>query len=249
MALNERVFEVVAARSGVAGPQAGTLETLRELQDVPVLSETLLRVELMVRERSVDLREISTVVLSDLGATLQIMRLAGREDAFEDGRVPRIEDCISGLGVQACLEAIARRPLKPSTRPPAVIDTWAHARIIAENCKFLAEETSSFLVNPDEAYLVGLFHELGTLPAILGWNRSFAVPADPAVAGLRMAQAWSLPACVAEYFSELRSHAAGHRWSAVVEQAHPDAQYAPSTAAPGDHRPMQTRSAVSLQLA
>lgn len=249
MALNERVFEVVAARSGATAVQASTLEAFQELPDVPVLSETLLRVELMVRERAVDLSEISQVVLSDLGAVLQIMRLAGGEDSFEDGRVPRIEDCISGLGVQACLEAIARRPLKPSTRPPAMIDMWAHARIIAENCKFLAEETSSFLVNPEEAYLVGLFHDLGTLPAILGWNRSFAVPADPAVAGLRMAQAWSLPSCVVEYFSEFRSHAAGRRWSAIVEQAHPDAQYAVSACAAGDHLPMQVRPAASLQLA
>jgi hypothetical protein len=248
MVLNERVFEFVPARNGLPTLQASSPDSLRELPDVPVLSETLLRMELVVRGRSVDLSEISQVVLSDIGATLQIMRLVAREDAFENDRVPRIEDCISGLGVQACLDAMSRRPLKRSTRPPAVIEAWTHARIVAENCRYLAAETSGS-ASPDEAYLVGLFHDLGRLPVILGWNRTFALPIDPVLVGLRVAEAWSLPECVVTYFSELRSPAHGHRWAEIVEQAHAGVQYFVPAHAPVDHIPVQLQARASLQLA
>jgi HD-like signal output (HDOD) protein len=245
--LNERIFDFVSARNGLS-TQPGAPDSLRELPHVPVFSETLLRMELAIRSRSVDLTEISRLVLSDPGAALQIMRLAAREDACEDNRVPRIEDCISGLGVHACLDAMSRAPLKWSTRPPAVIETWMHARIIAENCRFLAEETS-VSVNPEDAYLVGLLHDLGAFPVLLGWSRTFALPADPALAGLYLARAWSLPQCVGAYFFELWSHTSNHGWSAIVEQAHPDAQYSLSACVLGHDVAMQVHSGASLQLA
>ncbi len=66
------------------------LDLVREFPDVPVLSETLLLMELKIRDRAVDLTEISHLVLSDLGAVLQIMRLAGREDGSAESR-PRAD--------------------------------------------------------------------------------------------------------------------------------------------------------------
>ena len=46
---------------------------------IPIMQETLLLLDLAAQESSVDLREMSQLVLDDLGATLQILRLAGRE--------------------------------------------------------------------------------------------------------------------------------------------------------------------------
>jgi hypothetical protein len=46
---------------------------------IPIMQETLLLLDLVVQEPSVDLREMSKLVLDDLGATLQILRLAGSE--------------------------------------------------------------------------------------------------------------------------------------------------------------------------
>jgi len=73
---------------------------------IPIMQETLLLLDLAVQESSVDLREISQLVLDDLGATLQILRLAGREYANSHDRPLRIEDCISALGVNACMQAV-----------------------------------------------------------------------------------------------------------------------------------------------
>jgi hypothetical protein len=217
--LDKKVFEFGIARSAASPRSFAQLDVVRDFPDVPVLSETLLLMELKIRDRAVDLTEISQLVLGDMGAVLQIMRLAGREDVSADNRPTRIEDCISGLGLQACLEAMSRQTVKRRNRLPAIVETWSHARAIADNCRFLVEE-DMLPVNPDEAYLVGLLHAMGTLPEILEWDWTTLSFGDPDLVGLRMAEAWPLPGCVVEYFSDLRSNSKTNRWSGIVQRAH-----------------------------
>ncbi|HUB29852.1 MAG TPA: HDOD domain-containing protein [Terracidiphilus sp.] len=231
MMLGERVFGMVAARQALSVNQAAALDVFRDLPDVPVLSETLLLMEFKVRERVVDLGEISRLVLSDVGATIQVMRLSGIENLYLENRLTRIEDCIADLGVHSCLEVMSRQTLKRSTRKPAVLEAWLHARIIAENCRFLAEEEFPS-VHPDEAYLVGLLHAIGDLPSILGWQRTAPLFNNPGLVGLRMAQAWSLPECVVQYFSDLRLRPSPSVWTSLVEQAHAQAGLVAETADP-----------------
>jgi hypothetical protein len=223
--VQSKVFEIRVARNGSSAGQRSQFDLVRDLPDVPVLSETLLLMELMVRERTVCLREISQLVLSDLGAALQILRMAGREDSAIEALPTRIEDCISGLGLQACLEAMSQRTIRRSSRHPEIVEAWMHARAVAENCRILAPETS-LSINPEDAYLVGLFHAIGALPPVLGWARTTHITGDPDVVGLRMAQAWSLPRCVSEYFAPLRPISGANRWREIVQRAHEEANAA-----------------------
>lgn len=216
--LNEKILEIGNARNPLF-LQLSRLEQEEDFPDVPVMPETLLLMELMMRERSVDLGDLSQLVLGDLGAAIQIMRLAGSEESLADGRPARIEDCISGLGLEACLDTVSKQTLKRSARHPGMNAMWAHAREIAEICRNLAEE-DLFSANPEEAYLVGLFHAIGSLPVVLGWDCAMYLSDDPNLAGLRMAQAWSLPHCVIDYFSELRPLSNGNRWKRLIERAH-----------------------------
>jgi HD-like signal output (HDOD) protein len=215
---NEKILEIGSARNPLF-LQLSRLEREQELPDVPVMPETLLLMELMVRERTVDLGELSQLVLGDLGAAIQIMRLAGSEESLADARLARIEDCISGLGLEACLDAVSKQTLKRSARHPGMNAMWTHAREIAEICRTLAAE-SPLSANPEDAYLVGLFHAIGCLPVVLEWDRTTYLPDEPELAGLRMAQAWVLPPCVIDYFSELRPLSNGNRWRRLVERAH-----------------------------
>lgn len=216
--LNEKILEIGSARNPLF-LQLSRLEREQDLPDVPVMPETLLLMELMMRERTVDLGDLSQLVLGDLGAAIQIMRLAGSDESLADARPARIEDCISGLGLEACLDAVSKQTLKRSARHPGMNAMWVHAREIAEICRALAEE-NPFSANPEEAYLVGLFHAIGSLPAVLGWDCATYLSDDSELAGLRMAQAWSLPHCVVDYFSELRPLSNGNRWRRLIERAH-----------------------------
>jgi hypothetical protein len=245
--LDKKVFEFGLVCNSASPRQVAQLDLVREFPDVPVLSETLLLMELKIRDRAVDLTEISHLVLGDLGAVLQIMRLAGREDGSTESRPRRIEDCISGLGLQACLEAMSRQTVKRRNRLPAIVETWSHARVIAENSRFMAEE-DRLPINPDDAYLIGLFHAIGSMPEILGWDCIVPAFSDPDLVGLRMAEAWSLPGCVVEYFCELRSISKTNRWTEIVRRAHHLATPHVIEDSLDEHAPLQRASGTWMQL-
>jgi hypothetical protein len=188
------------------------------MPEIPVLPETLLRLDLEIHEPCVNLRVISDAVLSDLGATLQILHLAGREYGHSKGRPTRIVECIADLGLRACMGAVSGQTVIHSRRHKAIGEIWAHSREIACYAKLKAEEMPK--VNPDEAYLVGLLHGLGSLPGALGWNADEAGAKDPSLAGFRLATQWALPFFVLQYFSEVYMGRRETHWSEVLRYAH-----------------------------
>ncbi len=216
---NWRVFEVSKQRDGFTAYRRFQRDLFQELPDVPVLPETLLLMDLRAHERQVNLREVSQLVLSDLGAALQIFRAAGDGNLDPEDRPRRIEDCISLLGMDGCLETMSSRTVRRGLHKGAVLESWTHARKIATYCGLMAEDFAAG-VAPDQAYLVGLFHELGSLPRVLGWNQAVVDASDMASAGLRIAEEWALPRCVREYFCELQVPSRMNRWSTLLHTAH-----------------------------
>ena len=216
--LKQNVFEIGKAKDALSACQLARFEFIRDLPDVPVLSETILFVELALRDRCVDLARVSQLILSDLGAAIQVMRLANLEcvDGADTGR---IEDCISGLGLHACLDAMSKRTVTRSNRHAAVVHAWEHAREIASISGLLAQELTS-KTTPEDATWVGLCHEIGHFPQLLGWEWATPPSSDIDLAGLTIAEAWSLPPCVVEYFADRLSARPYNQWTAIVDQAH-----------------------------
>jgi hypothetical protein len=185
---------------------------------IPIMQETLLLLDLVVQEPSVDLREMSKLVLDDLGATLQILRLAGSEYGNFKDRPLRIEDCISGLGVQACMQAVSEEKAARHGRQRDIAEMWAHSREIAQFSRQIATNLPE--TDPEQAYLVGLLHLIGYLPSVLGWDDSRKDPASEALNGLHIAKRWSLPYFVQQFFSESQSVGSESVWSEIVRSAH-----------------------------
>lgn len=219
MVLNTNVVEIVRGRTLSSGGRFAEIELPAQPPNVPVLPETVLRIELNLGGPSVSLREISRLLLGDLGAALQVFRLAGCEPGFVAEQYNRIEDCISHLGIQTCIDAVSRQIITRDTRKNAVIEAWAHAGAIA-GLSALWAEINDVAIDPSEAYLVGLFHELGSLPALLGWDPKMWRIKDTHSMGLRIAAQCSLPRCIREYFSESRAVESTFRWREVVDGAH-----------------------------
>lgn len=189
-----------------------------DLPNIPVLPETLLLLELEVQERSIDLQTITELILGDLGATLQILRLAGREYACAEFRPSRIADCIADLGVNVCMEAVSVQTVARASGHNAIADTWAHCREIAQISKQIAEESQE--VNPDDAYMVGLLHAIGMLPAVLGWAASKRGVSDFALAGFKLAKKWSLAPFVVKFLSEVHEEKCTTPLPEIVREAH-----------------------------
>jgi HD-like signal output (HDOD) protein len=204
-------------RDSTAQLQPWQVEFARDLPDVPVLPETLLRLDLEAQGRCVDLHGMSQVVLSDVGATVQVLRLSGLESSCMESRLNRIEDCISDLGVAACLEAVSAETLGHAGRSAVIAEIWTHSREIAHLSKLVADGMPD--VNPDEAYLVGLLHTIGLLPNALGWNGSNRT-VDCALAGLQLARQWSFPNAPVDYFREMQLEKSIAPWGEIVHKAH-----------------------------
>ena len=202
----------------IAELQPWQVDLSDDLPNIPVLTATLLRLDLEVQERSVDLRAISAVILSDLGATLQILRLAGREYACTEFRPTRIEDCISDLGLHVCMEAVSAETAARSYGNSTIADTWAHSWEIAQYSKQIAEESQD--VDPNEAYMVGMIHAIGMLPAVLGWAASKHGVSDFGLAGFKLAKKWSLAPFLVKFLGEMQEEQCTTPLPEIVRQAH-----------------------------
>jgi len=189
-----------------------------EFPDLPILPETLLLLDLKMQDPWIDLANISHVLLRDLGATTQILRLAGREYADAKFRPIRIEDCIADLGLEACVEAVSTKFIAQDARNAAIVGLWTHSREIAEHASAVAEDMPG--VDPAQAYLAGLLHDIDQLPSLFGWSGPLAELAADKSHGISLAEVWSLPACVCELFSVPDQARPRGPWSRIVHAAH-----------------------------
>jgi len=205
-------------RSSVLRIQPSGRYASRERFDVAVMKETLLLIELETQGFCVDLRVVSQLILSDLGATLQVLRLAGREYGGAEGRPVRVEDCIADLGIQACIDAMSAHLMPHDRRSPTVTELWRHSSEIAGHSRRLAEQTTD--VDPDEAYLVGLCHSIGSLPSVVGMDGATYREFDLVGTGLELAREWWLPRCIVAYFSDLDERVGSSAWVGIVQAAH-----------------------------
>jgi HD-like signal output (HDOD) protein len=187
-------------------------------REVPVMRETLLLLELEAHEFCVDLRAFSRLVLGDLGATVQVLRLAGQEFRPSGEGPSRIHDCVASMGVQACIDAMSGQLMPLSGSPISMLEFWCHSREVARQSERLAEQMVG--VDADQAYLVGLCHSIGSLPFVLGWNGTRNRMRDSPSVGAELAREWSLPCCVLTYFQDLQEGRRRSPWSELVTAAH-----------------------------
>ena len=143
------------------------LEAADLLDEEPVMSATVLGLDIILQEPYIDLRLVSDLVLSDVGATIQILRLIGREYEIAADRPRRIGDCIAGLDVSVWYAAIASRTFPCDRENMETTDLWRHCRLVAQYAQLVAESMEQFA--PEDAYLVGLLHGIGAIPTVLGW--------------------------------------------------------------------------------
>ena len=134
---------------------------------------TVLGLELLLQEPSIDLRMASELVLSDVGATLQVLQLVGDEYSASGERLYRMDECLASLDVDAWFGKVSARTFVNDPDHMKTVVMWKHCRLIAQYSQLVAESLK--VVSPEQAYLVGLLHEIEAISDSLGWNRAFGV--------------------------------------------------------------------------
>lgn len=213
---NSQLIDFLASRQNAVTRFSFKNEITENLPELPVLPETLLAMELQDNGNSVDLRGFSEAVLGDVGATLLVLRRIGQEYGDCEDRPIRIEDCIADLGIDVCMHLAMQGMRERAANLDNIVEIWGHSTEIARQCDRLAEE---FGINPCQAYLAGLLHDIGALPGVLGWGpRDFA--GDYTLSALKMAVRWCFPDFLKEYFYEAYLPGKNRNWTAMMAAAH-----------------------------
>ena len=192
---------------------------------IPALLATRLQLELLLGDRTgpVDLGEAAALILNDVGATLEIFRVAGEEccDPSDTQSVAsRLEDCLASLPTQVWMDAVCadavERLAVTKAEHARLTGFWEHARLLAYACWVVAEHLEG--VCPEEAYLVGLLHDAGHLPQLLGWElpRGGAQRSNTHLLAL-LAEHWRLPAYLR---AVIAAPASVPVWADLLETAH-----------------------------
>ena len=198
----------------VAAADISVLPFFDPLPRIPTMAATTLQLELLLQESLVDLNAISAVVLSDAGATLQILRLIGEEYPDEHNRPTRIEDCIVSLDCDCWYQAICEQGVCQNGR---IVAEWQRCRRIGEYARELA---SSFRgISRDEAYIVGLLHRLGELPQLLGWSKVDGSTGEHHALGFMLAEFWQLPGYLTGAIWEQQTPSAPVMWRELLRLA------------------------------
>ena len=184
------------------------------LPNVPAMVATRLQLELLLQDSLIDLSAVSEVILSDAGATLQILRLIGEEYANEEDRPTRIEDCLASLNMRHCYDAICASSISHES---GVLAEWQHFRRVAQCARELARCVDGF--SPEEAYLVGLLSEVGKFPRLLGWNTAGDSSREQQALGVMLADYWHLPAYLLDAIREQLEPVDFPRWGEILQMA------------------------------
>jgi HDOD domain len=185
------------------------------LDDVPVMSATVLGLEILLHEPCIDLEMASELILSDVGATIQILRLVGREYEFATEHPSRMGDCIASLDSSTWFDAISARTFPCDSEHSATTSLWNHCRLVAQYARLVAESLEG--VSSEEAYLVGLLHEIRTIPSVLGWpGGGVGDRGSVALAAME----GSLPLFVLAAIRCMNDAASSSTWSFILKAAH-----------------------------
>jgi hypothetical protein len=190
----------------------------------PALPTTLVRLDILLQARVVDLQKIVGLLRCDPGLAAEILRLSGRRG--QDAPF-RLHECVLHLGIRSL------------SRAAQIVPSWAHSvghedmwylrwRLKRARLTALAAESISSTMGDipaEQAYLAGLLHDL---PGMICLDKECACKWPGALACLN---SWNLPAyadevirwhtkpgyAAPEHFAMVQRIAAARAWVDEVE--------------------------------
>src|SRR4051795_7626714 len=207
---------------------------LQQLEELPTLPAVALRVLQVTGDDSSSAKQVVQLISSDPALTARILQLIRRADAGIRGDVTSVDRAVILLGFDAVRAAVlavsvfqtfgSRQEDDPAKSRFSREEFWKHCLAVACCAELLAEgiehaegrHTGRTGINPCDAFICGLLHDLGkvALDAVLPKSFSRVVEAaellrgniadvertviglDHMVVGKRLAERWQLPVVI-----------------------------------------------------
>src|SRR4051812_43228153 len=198
------------------------LEQLEALTTLPAVAVRLL--ELTGGEIDASATQVARLIESDPSLSSRILQIVHRADSGVRGEVTTVERAVVLLGFEAVRSAVlavsvfevlreADKPLASQFRRD---EFWKHCVAVASAAELIAELMKDPAVQPSEAFVCGLLHDLGKVAMDAALPKSFnrvveaaellrgniadvertVIGLDHMVVGKRLAERWQLPANV-----------------------------------------------------
>ncbi len=202
---------------------------LQQLEDLPTLPAIALQVLHVTGSDDSSAKDVVKLITSDQALTTRVLQLVHRSDLGVRGEVSTVDRAVILLGFAAVRSAVLAISIFETFRPDKKTDTlqfsreefWKHSVAVACCAELLAQELHATWgrdsgVDPSEAFVCGLLHDIGkvALDAVLPKSFSRVVEAaemlrgnvadiertviglDHMVVGKRLAEKWQLPALI-----------------------------------------------------
>ena len=137
---------------------------------LPSLPDTAVRIQLAIEDDLSDADAVARLVVADPAIATKLVKTAN--SALYGGRSPvtALTAAVVRLGMQTTRNLVLTFALKEVFRTKNKLlrqrmkDLWEHSAYIAATCFVLAREVEG--VNPEEALLVGLVHDIGAIAVL-----------------------------------------------------------------------------------
>lgn len=195
---------------------------LSHLDSLPTLPTIAIRVLQATADDSSAAQDVVKLLRGDQSLTAKILSLASSAGSGVRGPVTTLEKAVPLLGFAAVRSIVlattvfhcfAKRPTEGQGETFDRLEFWKHALAVACAARRLAKARREFAVDPEDAFVAGLLHDLGkvALDAVFpkAYDRIVAranhsrgdiadceravLGPDHTVAGRRLAERWRLP--------------------------------------------------------
>ena len=147
----------------------------RDLKDtessiLPSLPDTAVRIQLAIEDELSDAEAVARLIATDPAIATKLIKTAN--SALYGGRSPveTLTAAVVRLGIETTRDLVLTFAIKEVFRTKnkqlrhRMTDLWEHSVYIAATCFVLAREVDG--MNPEEALLVGLVHDIGAIAII-----------------------------------------------------------------------------------
>ena len=177
--------------------------------ELPMLPETAMKVFRMAQDTEVDMKEVSELIEQDQKMASEVLRVVNSAAYSPHTEIVTLRQAVARLGLKPLSEIVIAAAFKSSVfEDDRFLEQMKAMSRSGIGCALWNKELSRLRrQNVETAYLCGLLHNVGQ-PMVLKYLSDLAedapdVPIDQAIEqlgpaiGLKLAQAWELPAPVA----------------------------------------------------
>lgn len=154
--------------SAMTKPKPILLQRLDRVQGLPSLPDVVLKLQSVLSDPNSSAKDVAQVIETDPAMAAKLLKLAN--SAFYrmgDNKIASIQQAVARLGLKEIRKnCLALAVLQMFRGKPSTIDRqafWKHSLTVACATRSVAELSADVIIDPDEAFVAGLLHEIGAL--------------------------------------------------------------------------------------